>query len=420
MPRNGSGTYTLPAGNPVVTGTTISSTVQNNTMSDVASALTQSLTKNGETVPTANLPMGGFKFTNLGGGSALGDSANFGQTINQPAAVTLASAATVNIGAALSSNITISGTTTITAFDNVADGITRNVTFSGALALTHNATSLILPGTANITTAAGDCATFLSLGSGNWRCTKYVSAAGIFGGLTCVSGLTGVQNSTTPLTKFDLSADSVTLRNSAGGVITRFSTGTITCDLGLTGPAANGRDQSAAFTASSWLHLYFIWDGSTLATLASTTAPASFAGSTLPTGYTHWCYATTIRWNGSSNIVPCYARGSRIAYQAQQTALSGGAATSVTSVDLSSQTPPNALGTMICALTFATSTGTYTGFIYLASGTPLFLVVAYNGQYSYRSETIPNVSQQVYYKTDNVAGTVSIFVTGYVVANGDA
>jgi len=52
------------------------------------------------------------------------------------------------------------------------------VQFSGALTLTHNATSLILPGGASITTAAGDVAYFVSLGSGNWRCTGYQKANG--------------------------------------------------------------------------------------------------------------------------------------------------------------------------------------------------------------------------------------------------
>jgi hypothetical protein len=92
---------------------------------------------------------------------------------------TIASAATTTIGgvpATWSSNMTITGTTTITAFDTVADGIIRNVTFAGALTLTHNATSLILPTGANITTVAGDCAVLKSLGGGNWRCLSYQGA----------------------------------------------------------------------------------------------------------------------------------------------------------------------------------------------------------------------------------------------------
>ena len=83
MARNGSGTYTLPAGNPVVSGTTISSTWANNTLSDIATALTSSIAKDGQTTPTANLPLGGFKLTGMGVGSANTDSLTLGQAQNQ-------------------------------------------------------------------------------------------------------------------------------------------------------------------------------------------------------------------------------------------------------------------------------------------------------------------------------------------------
>jgi hypothetical protein len=55
MSRNGSGTYNLPAGNPVVTGTTISSTWANNTLSDIATALTNSVSADGQTPITGAL-----------------------------------------------------------------------------------------------------------------------------------------------------------------------------------------------------------------------------------------------------------------------------------------------------------------------------------------------------------------------------
>ncbi|MFZ5653161.1 MAG: hypothetical protein ACOY42_01990 [Pseudomonadota bacterium] len=98
--------------------------------------------------------------------------------LNHAPAVSLASAATVGIGAASANAISITGTTTITAFDTIASGAVRVLTFAGALTLTHNETSLILPGGANITTAAGDVAVMLSLGSGNWRCIGYMRANG--------------------------------------------------------------------------------------------------------------------------------------------------------------------------------------------------------------------------------------------------
>ena len=91
---------------------------------------------------------------------------------------TIASASTVNIGAANAEYLAVSGTTTITAFDSVAAGVHRVLKFDGALTLTHNATSLILPGGTSITTAANDVGGFRSLGSGNWRCEWYSRASG--------------------------------------------------------------------------------------------------------------------------------------------------------------------------------------------------------------------------------------------------
>ena len=48
MPRNSNGDYSLPAGNPVVTGTTISSTWANTTLADLANAMTDSLSRSGD------------------------------------------------------------------------------------------------------------------------------------------------------------------------------------------------------------------------------------------------------------------------------------------------------------------------------------------------------------------------------------
>jgi len=47
MPRNASGTYTLPSGNPVVAGTTIEASWANTTLNDVANELTNSLSRTG-------------------------------------------------------------------------------------------------------------------------------------------------------------------------------------------------------------------------------------------------------------------------------------------------------------------------------------------------------------------------------------
>lgn len=79
MSFNGSGTFNLTAGNPVVTGTTISSTWANNTLSDIATGLSNCVTRDGQSPATANLPMGGFKVTGLASGTSTGDSVRWDQ-----------------------------------------------------------------------------------------------------------------------------------------------------------------------------------------------------------------------------------------------------------------------------------------------------------------------------------------------------
>lgn len=91
--------------------------------------------------------------------------------------VDVASGATADIGAAASDYVRITGTTTITGLGTVSGGIWKCVRFAGALTLTHNATSLILPGGVNILTAAGDIGFFKSEGSGNWRCMGWLPAS---------------------------------------------------------------------------------------------------------------------------------------------------------------------------------------------------------------------------------------------------
>jgi hypothetical protein len=79
MSRNGSGVYSLPAGNPVVTGTSISSTWSNTTLSDIATALTGSVASDGQTPMTGNLDMNSQKVVLLANGTVSTDAINLGQ-----------------------------------------------------------------------------------------------------------------------------------------------------------------------------------------------------------------------------------------------------------------------------------------------------------------------------------------------------
>lgn len=88
----------------------------------------------------------------------------------------IASASTINLDTATGDLVDVTGTTAITAI-TLAEGEERTVRFTGILTLTHGA-SLVLPGSANITTAAGDFAIFRGYASGVVRCVSYSPLTG--------------------------------------------------------------------------------------------------------------------------------------------------------------------------------------------------------------------------------------------------
>lgn len=89
----------------------------------------------------------------------------------------------------------VTGTTTITSINTSGRiGTWIKLHFDGIITLTHHATNLILPGAANITTAAGDEAEFVEYTTGDYRCTNYQVAADAPGG----GGLQNVLEDTTP------------------------------------------------------------------------------------------------------------------------------------------------------------------------------------------------------------------------------
>lgn len=93
----------------------------------------------------------------------------------------IASNTTTDLGAVAGLFHDITGANAITGFGTVSAGIWKVVKFEGAATLTHNATSLILPGGTDIVTANGDVGIFVSEGSGNWRCVNYQPTSAAFG-----------------------------------------------------------------------------------------------------------------------------------------------------------------------------------------------------------------------------------------------
>ena len=129
------------------------------------------------TTAASNLPSGA---TTIGTG--LDDNLREIQAVVRSAlgslGANIASASTMDIGAVPGYRHFITGTTTVNSLGTVDAGICKVLVFGDTLTLTHNGTSLILPGAANITTTVQDMAGFQSEGSGNWRCLWYTKATG--------------------------------------------------------------------------------------------------------------------------------------------------------------------------------------------------------------------------------------------------
>lgn len=123
--------------------------------------------------------------------------------------------------------------------------------------------------------------------------------------LGSVRGLVGERNVLTS-TIIDLSADEITLvkhnisnqpseyvtiRNTAG-LLSLLSVNAATA-----GPVAGGRDQSGAFTNPSAIGIWAIYNGSTVALIATANGGTNFPA--LPSGYTHVAYLTTVMFTTS-------------------------------------------------------------------------------------------------------------------------
>ena len=150
MARNGSGVYSLPAGNPVVTGTVISSTWANTTLNDLGNAMTASLAYDGQTTPVANLPMGGYVHTNVGTATARTSYPSAGQvqdgTLTYLTSIT--GTDTITAVAPISMTAYAAGQTFrfIAAGANLTTGVTININGIGAKSITKNGTTALAIG----------------------------------------------------------------------------------------------------------------------------------------------------------------------------------------------------------------------------------------------------------------------------------
>jgi len=132
MSRNGTGTYNLPAGNPVVTGTVIASTWANSTLTDIASALTGSVAADGQTPMTGDLDLNTNKILNLDPGTVAGNAIEYDQFV-------AATTTNVNITGGSINGTSIGETTRSSGKFTTLDA-SGNLSASGTLAVTGAAT----------------------------------------------------------------------------------------------------------------------------------------------------------------------------------------------------------------------------------------------------------------------------------------
>lgn len=291
--------------------------------------------------------------------------------------------------------------------------------------------------------AVGSNYTLLGADSGEAAGLKYMQVQPF----QCVKGLR-IDYAASVTDQAVITAKEVTLWNpTTGETYTTNVTTDITLDIDETqaGSVANQRDQASAFGATATIHVYYIWNGTTLATLASIAGGDAFnpwtTGPTLPSGYTHYCYLGTTIGDGSGEFVRHHQRGCRI-YRGTATAmLSGGSATSFTAINQGTWVPQTAMNFEINVSDFG---GTRSG-----SGQADFQVqlsidatniyanlrgffdglgASNNSRFAGASFTLPNYDatgtavQQFWYRVVNTLGTscsTTINIGSFTVPNGD-
>lgn len=275
--------------------------------------------------------------------------------------------------------------------------------------------------------AEGSNITITDNGAGS---TVVFAASGGGGGGAATSkiiGLTGINNATTPNSQYDLDSAIIQFTNGAGESIV-LPGEPITCDVSVAGPALNGRDQAGAFSASSWVHFWWISNGTLVKTIASTEAPPGVPDLTGLTGYTHWAYAGAVRFDGSSVLLKTYMRDNFAFYQnrIKGLALNAGSATSETAVDISAIIPPNCTNFVSEVQTSVADAAPDTdsnALIRLVTGVNYFVIQTGRSQVSSIQRhdtcqaTFPNVGQNLYYLWDTSGRELSLIINGYCVSN---
>ena len=226
MSFNGSGTFLInTAGQPVVTGTVISSTAFNALTADLATGLSTCLTKDGQTTPTANIPMGSNKITGLAVGTDATDAATLSQVQSTTVKLITSISGTDTITGALSPSLAAYAAGQMFYF--IAAGantgaVTLNINSLGAKSVTRDGSTALVAGdiaSGEMVVVIYDGTRFQMLSPNTFNGTLPVDKGGT-GQTSYTDGQLLIGNSTgNTLTKATLTAGAnITITNGAGSI----------------------------------------------------------------------------------------------------------------------------------------------------------------------------------------------------------
>jgi hypothetical protein len=232
MSFNGSGTFVInSAGQPVVANTVISATTFNALTADLANGLSTCITKDGQTTPTANIPMGGFKITNLATGTAATDAATVAQIQSNGAAlvtVTGTDTLTGTLTPALVAYVTGAVYYFVAPATNTG-AVTLNIDTLGAKAVTRDGTTALVAGdivSGEMVAVVYDGTRFQLISAVNSFTNLNVSGTLTVAGATTLNGNLQVGNAAADTVNFQ--ASGWTLTNNVSVTGTWADIGTIT------------------------------------------------------------------------------------------------------------------------------------------------------------------------------------------------
>jgi len=327
MPRNGSGVFSLVGTYEAVTGQPIQAQQHNDPLEDLAADANAArpVVAGGTGADTAagartNLGVPGLSANNtLSGDNTFSGANTFSGTITSTGINTFSKIQKWAKGADVASAnaltlgddgnyFDITGTTAITSIATKGAGTVVKLHFDAALALTHHASDLILPGAVNITTAAGDEAEFVEYAAGNWRCTSYQRVTGdplrvTFPPPSAFKNMVIKVDSNTTVA---VTADFVTVTDG-----TFFQTLPVAQSVNFVTTGAGGLD-AGSLAAGTWYYIFAIakTDG-TSSVLASTSATSP----TMPSGYTYKARIGAVRTAaGSAQLMGTWQFGRQARY----------------------------------------------------------------------------------------------------------